>query len=157
MLPYATTQGSLVTIHNIRNFNYRTETDYDARSTMTKTFDISKITSVDLITVYWMGDAIAHVMISFGFGGTDYVTFSIETRKAKGQAYSSIQGFFKKYGLIYVVGDERDLIGVRTSFRNPQEDVYLYLLNTLSARGSFSWSMLKRSMISGKHRSFTTP
>ena len=101
---------------------------------MTKTFDISKLTSVDLITVYWMGDAIAHVMISFGFGGTDYVTFSIETRKAKGQVYSSIQGFFKQYGLIYVVGDERDLIRVRTSFRNPQEDVYLYRIRVSPER-----------------------
>jgi hypothetical protein len=133
MLPYATTQGSLVTIHNIRNFNYRTETDYDARY-YAKTFDISKLTSVDLITVYWMGDAIAHVMISFGFGGSDFVTFSIETRKAKGQVYSSIQGFFKQYGLIYVAGDERDLIRVRTSFRNPQEDVYLYRIRVSPER-----------------------
>jgi len=133
VLPYATMQGNLVTIHNIRNFNYRTETDFDARY-YDKTFDISKITSVDLITVYWMGDAIAHVMISFGFGGTDYVTFSIETRKAKGQEYSSIKGFFKQYGLIYVVGDERDLIRVRTSYRNPQEDVYLYRIRVTSER-----------------------
>ena len=101
---------------------------------MTKTFDISKLTSVDLITVYWMGDAIAHVIISFGFGGTDFVTFSIETRKAKGQEYSSIQGFFKQYGLIYAVGDERDLIRVRTSFRNPQEDVYLYRIRVSPER-----------------------
>jgi hypothetical protein len=133
VLPYASIQGNLVTIHNIRNFNYRTETDFDPNY-YDKTFDISKISSVDLITVYWMGDAIAHVMISFGFGGTDYVTFSIETRKAKGQAYSSIQGFFKKYGLIYVVGDERDLIRVRTSFRNPQEDVYLYRIRATPER-----------------------
>ena len=125
VLAYASIQGNLVTIHNIRNFNYRTETDFDARY-YDKTFDISKLTSVDLITVYWMGDAIAHVMISFGFGGSEFITFSIETRKAKGQEYSSIQGFFKQYGLICVVGDERDLIRVRTSYRNPQEDVYLY-------------------------------
>ena len=140
VLPYATMQGNLVTIHNIRNFNYRTETDYDARY-YNKTFDISKLTSVDLITVYWMGDAIAHVMISFGFGGSDYVTFSIETRKAKGQEYSSIKGFFKQYGLICIAGDERDLIRVRTSFRNPQEDVYLYRIQVSPARArQISWN-----------------
>ncbi|MCX5898946.1 MAG: DUF4105 domain-containing protein, partial [Proteobacteria bacterium] len=133
VLPYASIQGNLVTIHNIRNFNYRTETDFDPNY-YDKTFDISKLTSVDLITVYWMGDAIAHVMISFGFGGSDYVTFSIETRKEKGQAYSSIQGFFKQYGIIYVVGDERDLIRVRTSFRNPREDVYLYRIRVTLER-----------------------
>jgi hypothetical protein len=72
-----------------------------------------------------MGDAIAHVMVSFGFAG-DHVAFSIETRKEKGEAYSSIAGFFKRYELIYVVGDERDLIRVRTSYRRPEELVYLY-------------------------------
>jgi len=127
LLPYAEIQGDLVTIHNIRNFNYRTETDFDPRY-YDKTFDLNKLDSVDLITVYWMGDAIAHVMISFGFGGSDYVTFSIETRKEKQEAYSTIKGFFKQYELTYVVGDERDLIRLRTSFRNPQEDVYLYHL-----------------------------
>jgi hypothetical protein len=133
VLPYAAMQGSLVTIHNIRNFNYRTETDFDARY-YDKTFDINKLTSVDLISVYWMGDAIAHVMISFGFGESDYVTFSIETRKAKGQEYSSIKGFFKQYGLICIAGDERDLIRVRTSFRNPREDVYLYRIRVSPER-----------------------
>jgi len=133
VLPYASIQGNLVTIHNIRNFNYRTETDFNARY-YDKMFDISKLTSVDLITVYWMGDAIAHVMISFGFGGSDFVTFSIETRKAKGQEYSSIKGFFKQYGLICIAGDERDLIRVRTSFRNPQEDVYLYRIRATPER-----------------------
>jgi hypothetical protein len=64
-------------------------------------------------------------MVSFGFGG-EYVTFSIETRKERHEAYSALKGFFKQYELIYLVGDERDLIGVRTTFRRPPEDVYLY-------------------------------
>ena len=65
-------------------------------------------------------------MVSFGFEGDKYVTFSIETRKERGEEYSSIKGFFKQYELIYVVGDERDLIRVRTDYRNPREDIYLY-------------------------------
>jgi Domain of unknown function (DUF4105) len=75
--------------------------------------------------VHWMGDAIAHIMVSFGFAG-DHVAFSIETRKEKGEAYSSVAGFFKRYELIYVVGDERDLIRVRSNYRRPEELVYLY-------------------------------
>jgi hypothetical protein len=90
-----------------------------------RTFDLRQLDAVDLIAVYWAGDAIAHIMVSFGFGG-DHVAFSIETRKEKGEAYSSIAGFFKRYELIYVVGDERDLIRVRTDYRRPQEQVYLY-------------------------------
>ena len=91
-----------------------------------KTFDLRRLDSVDLIAVYWMGDAIAHIIMSFGFQGKDFVAFSIETRKEKGEGYSTIKGFFKQYELIYIAGDERDLIRVTTDFRNPQEDVYLY-------------------------------
>lgn len=124
-LPYATVQGDQVTIHSIRNLNYRTETDFDVRY-YDKTFDLSRLDSVDLIAVYWMGDAIAHVMITFGFQEKDFVTFSIETRKEIGEGYSTVKGFFKQYELIFIAGDERDLIRVRTDYRNPTEDVYLY-------------------------------
>lgn len=127
VLPYAAIQDSQITFHNIRNFSYRTETDFEAHY-YDKTFDLNTLDSVDLIAVYWMGDAIAHIMMSFGFQGKDFVAFSIETRKEKGEGYSTIKGFFKQYELIYIVGDERDLIRVRTDYRNPQEDVYLYRL-----------------------------
>jgi hypothetical protein len=129
VLPYATIEGDLVTLHNIRNFTYRTETDFDVHY-YDKSFDLRELNSVDLITVYWMGDAIAHVMMSFGFGGKDYVAFSIEARKEKNEGYSSIRGFFRQYELIYVAGDERDLVRLRTDYRDPQEDVYLYRIRS---------------------------
>lgn len=127
VLPYATIQDNKVTVHNIRNLSYRTETDFETHY-YDKTFDLNALDSVDLIAVYWMGDAIAHIMMSFGFQSKDFVAFSIETRKEKGEGYSTVKGFFKQYELIYIVGDERDLIRVRTDYRNPQEDVYLYRL-----------------------------
>ena len=125
VLPYATVEGDRVTIHNIRNLNYRTETDFDVRY-YDKTFDLGRLDSVDLIAVYWMGDAIAHVMVTFGFAEKDFVTFSIETRKEIGEGYSTVKGFFKQYERIVIAGDERDLIRVRTDYRNPPEDVYLF-------------------------------
>lgn len=127
VLPYASIQGDRVTIHNIRSLQYRTEADYEVRH-YDKTFDLDRLDAVDLLAVYWMGDAIAHVMISFGFQEKDFVTFSIETRKEQGEGYSTLKGFFKQYELTYVVGDERDLVRVRTDYRNPPEDVYLYRL-----------------------------
>jgi hypothetical protein len=109
----------------VRNFAYRTETDFTPRWE-TRTYDVSKLDSVDLIAVYWAGKAIAHTMLSFGFDGKDHLAVSIETRKEKGESYSTLAGFFRQYELYYVVADERDVIGVRTTYRQPQEDVYVY-------------------------------
>jgi hypothetical protein len=125
VLPYATFNGNKVTIHNIRNCDYRTETDFKV-SHYDKTFDLTKLNSADLFLVYWGSPYIAHTIFSFGFGGSDFLCISIETRKEKGEAYSAIKGFFKQYELTYVVADERDLIRLRTNYRN--EDVYLYRL-----------------------------
>ena len=127
--PYATINGDLVTIHGVRNFDYRTEMDFTPRWEE-RTYDLRKLDSVDLVATYWAGKAIAHIMLSFGFGGKDYVTFSIETRKERDESYSTIAGFFRQYELVYVVADERDVIRVRTTYRQPQEDVYVYRVRT---------------------------
>jgi hypothetical protein len=124
VLPFAEQQGVLVTVHNIRHA-YRSETDFEARYD-TRTFDLGQLDAVDLIAVYWMGKAIAHVMIRIGFQERDFVAVSIEIRSETGEAYSTLKGIFKQYELIYIVGDERDLIRVRTDFRRPPEDVYLF-------------------------------
>jgi hypothetical protein len=127
-LPYATSNGDMITIHNIRNFDYRTETDFTPRWER-RTYDLSKLDSADIIAVYWAGKAIAHVMVSFGFESKDFLTVSIETRKEKGESYSTLAGFFRQYELYYVVADERDVVRVRTTYRQPQEDVYVYRTN----------------------------
>jgi Domain of unknown function (DUF4105) len=129
VLAYADVEGDRVTVHNIRNFQYRTETDFTP-AYYDKTFDLSKLDSVDLGAIYWMGPDIAHIMLSFGFAGQDYLAISIEARKEQGEGYSTIDGFFRHYELFYVVADERDAIGVRALYRNdPPEDVYLYRVN----------------------------
>ena len=126
VLPYATFDGDRITVHNIRNFDYRSETDFTP-GYYDKTFDLRQLDSVDLVTSYWMGPHIAHTLLSFGFGGKDYLAISIETRKEKGESYSTVAGFFRQYELYYVVADERDVIRVRTNYRrDPPEDVYVY-------------------------------
>jgi Domain of unknown function (DUF4105) len=125
--PWASLAGDLVTIHGVRNFDYRTETEFVPRWE-TRTYDLRSLETVDLVAVYWAGKAIAHIMLSFGFGGRDFVAVSIETRRERTEGYSAIAGFFRQYELVYIVGDERDLIRVRTTYRSPQEDVSLYRL-----------------------------
>ncbi len=126
VLSYAEIEGNVVTVHNIRNFSYRSEADYTP-AYYDKRFDLSTLKGVDLVAVYWMGPAIAHTFVSFAFADGDHLAISIETRKEKGEAYSTIKGFFRQYELYYVVADERDVIRLRTTYRrDPPEDVYIY-------------------------------
>ncbi|WP_404360997.1 DUF4105 domain-containing protein [Methylotuvimicrobium sp. KM1] len=127
-LAHATFDGDKVTVHNIRNFDYRSEFTY-VPAYYTKTFDLNKLEGVDLFSVYWMGPAIAHTILSFNFGDGGHLTVSIEARKELSEGYSTIKGFFRQYELIYIVADERDVIRLRTNYRNdPPEQVYLYRL-----------------------------
>jgi hypothetical protein len=128
-LAHAEINGDLVTVRNVRNFAYRSETDYTPHY-YDRTYDLGKLRSVDLIAVYWMGPAIAHTILSFGFEGGEQLAISIETRKERGETYSTTRGFFKQYELHYVVADERDVVRLRTSYRkDPPEDVYVYRLH----------------------------
>ncbi len=125
-LAYASIESDLVTVHDIRNFSYHSEFDYSP-DYYDKTFDLNKLEGVDLFAVYWMGPAIAHVIMSFDFGENDHLAISIEARKEEGEGYSTIKGFFRQYELMYIVADERDVIGLRTNYReNPPEQVYRY-------------------------------
>jgi hypothetical protein len=125
VLAGSTRNGDMLHISNIRNFAWTSATTatagyYDA------TFDVNDVQGVDLALSYWAGDAIAHVFVSFAFGDGRHLAVSAETRRADGQAYSTLGGFFRNYELIYVIADERDVIGVRTNMRH--ERVYLYRL-----------------------------
>jgi len=125
VLPYAEISGETMTIHNIRNFDYTSPTDYTP-AYYDKTVRLDQLQTADLFLVYWGSDLIAHTIMSFGFGDGSYVAISIETRKEKTEAYSAVKGFFKQYELTYVVADERDVVRLRTNYR--KEDAYLYRL-----------------------------
>lgn len=128
VLPHASFDGNRVTVHNIRNFDYRTESDFSV-AYYDRTFDLDRLDSVDLFASYWSGPAIAHVMLSFGFRDSPPVAISIERRDERGEDYSTVKGLFKQYELFYVVADERDVVRLRTNIRaDPPEQVYLYRL-----------------------------
>jgi hypothetical protein len=122
--PWAEVDGDRVTIHNVRNFDYRAEFDYTPRWE-DRTYDLSQIGGADLFITYWGSPWIAHPIVSFQFGEDEHVAFSIETRKEVGEEYSAFKGFFRQYELIYIVADERDVIRLRTNYRTGEE-VYLY-------------------------------
>ena len=125
LLSRADINGQLVTLRNIRNCQYRTADDYTVRY-YDRTFDLG-IRSVDFLVVpFPSSPSVAHTMLSFGFEGDEYLAVSAEVRKEKGEKFDGIKALFQKYELMYVVGDERDLIALRTNLQ--QQDVYMYRL-----------------------------
>jgi len=123
----AETRGHLVTVRNVRDFDYRSETDFDERWE-TRRYDLDRVTGLDFFVSYWGPTLYAHTILSWSFEGAPPLAISIETRKEKGESYSALRGFFRQYELIYVVADERDVVRLRTTFRG--ESVFLYQLAT---------------------------
>jgi hypothetical protein len=123
-LAWAEIKGDEVTLYNIRNCDYRTETDFTPHWE-TRTVRLSKITGVDMFINYWGSPWMAHPIVSFQFADSPPVCFSIETRKETGEKYSAIGGIYRQYELTYIVADERDVIRLRTNYRSGEES-YLY-------------------------------
>jgi hypothetical protein len=120
-----TIDGELVTLHHVRNFDWRSATDYTPRWEA-RSYDLGRLRSVDMIMSYWTFPAIAHMLISFGFEPGEHVVFSVEIRREKTEKFSEIGGFFKEFELSIIAADERDVIRVRTNVRG--EEDYLYRL-----------------------------
>jgi hypothetical protein len=123
--PTAVIDGDRVTVRNVRNFAYRTETDYDERWEE-RSFDLAKLEGMDVFFSHWGSPWIAHTIMSWWFSDGQHLAVSIETRKEVGEEYSALAGFFRRYELIYVAADEEDVIELRTNLRS--EEVYLYRL-----------------------------
>jgi len=117
---WAEMTGDRVTIHNLRNCDYRTETDY-TNCWGDRTLYLSQIRAVDLFLTNWGIRFASHPIVSFQFGDNEHVAFSIEARYKAGQAYSTILGCFRQYELIFVTADERDVIRLRTNYRKGEE------------------------------------
>jgi hypothetical protein len=124
VLARADFRGDQVRVHNVRNCEFYSYRDcvvdhYD------KAYDLKQLQTIDFIMVPFNENrAIAHTFISFGFEGGEYVGVSVEVRLEKGESYDPAIGLLSQFELIYVVADERDLIRVRTEYRNVDVLVY---------------------------------
>jgi len=121
---WAEITGDRVTIHNLRNCNYRTETEY-SDCWGDRSIYLSQIRATDLFLTNWGIPFVSHPIISFQFGDNEHIAFSVEARYKVGQDYSTVLGCFRQYELIFVTADERDVIRLRTNYRKGEE-VFMY-------------------------------
>jgi hypothetical protein len=123
VLPHVELVGDLVRIGQFRNFRYTASGEplpqYEER-----TFDLAKLSSVDYCLSHWSGPVIAHTLVSFGFDDGQFLVLSVEARLERWESYSPLRGLCRTYELIFVLGDERDIIRLRTNIR--RERVFLY-------------------------------
>lgn len=132
VMPQALFRGDVVEIRGVRNFAYRSETEWTPRFE-NRSYDLRDLESVWFVVERFAGlPGVAHTFLSFGFSGSDYVAISVEIRKEKGEIYSPLKGLLRQYELMYVVADERDIIGLRTNHR--RSEVYLYPVRTTPER-----------------------
>jgi len=127
VLPRVTMRGELVEIRNVREFVYRSEQDFDARYA-TRVYDLRKLDSVGYVVSRFSDvPGMAHSFLTFGFGG-EYVAISVEARREEGESYGPVRGLLREYELLYVIGAESDVIGLRTNVW--KEGVSLYPIRT---------------------------
>ncbi len=124
IMPFAEFQDEDIVIKHVRNCRYRTETDYDVRH-YDMHFALADVNRVDFIIVPFQNNSLlAHTMFSFGLRDGRHFIISVEARLDYGASYSPIRGITNKFELMYLIGDERDLIPLRTDAR--KVEVYLY-------------------------------
>jgi hypothetical protein len=124
---WAETSGDRITVHNVRNCDYRSETEY-SNCWSDRSYNLSNLRAADFFFVNWGVRWIGHPIVSFDFGNNQHLAFSIEARYKPGQTYSAILGFFRQYELIFIAADESDVIRLRTNYRK-DEEVYMYRTN----------------------------
>jgi len=124
-LPRAVVDGDSVRITGVRNFDFRSRDDFTPRYEEREVL-LSHLTGVDLYVSFWVESPVAHTFVSFIFDNAPPVSISIETRPEIGEGFAPIASMFKQFELIYVVGDEHDLVGLRANHRD--EEIFLYRL-----------------------------
>ena len=148
-------QGTVVTLQDIRDFDWRSRTDYTARW-HDGVYDLDTLTSVDMALSYWMGPAIAHTLVSFGFADGRHVVFSVEIRRERNEAFSIVGGFTRQFELAIVAAEERDILHVRAGPRGEQVFLYPVQMPAAARRDLFRSYIERANRLAEKPRFYHT-
>ena len=123
-LPLITLSGALVKIEQVRNFSWKSETEYDV-DYIEREFLLSDIEKVYyIITPFSEREWPAHTMISFDIKDQEPIVFSAEIRKEKWESFDAFKGILNQFELMYLFSMEEDIIKLRTNYR--KNEVYMY-------------------------------
>jgi len=151
----ATIAGDQITLHNVRNFQWRTTEDFDP-IWQTGQYDLASLQSVDLLNSVWSNLAIAHTLVSFGFADGRHVVFSAEIRKEQGEAFSEIGGFFKEFELVLIAAEESDIVRLRTNTRRESVSLYPLRVSPQIARALFLSYLEKANALAAQPEFYQT-
>lgn len=128
VLPYAEIHGATVAVHNIRNNSYWDADSY-VPAYYDKTYQLNDLETLDYLMIPFSDNSVlAHTMLSFGFRDQEHLAVSVEVRRQQGEEFDLVRSLYQPYELMYVLGDERDLVKLRTNYRH--DNVYLYPIRT---------------------------
>ncbi|WP_231701546.1 Lnb N-terminal periplasmic domain-containing protein [Halopseudomonas xinjiangensis] len=150
-----TVEGDQVTLEHVRNFTWRSRDDYD-ELWETRSYDLSRLRSVDLITSEWGMPGIAHVLVSFGFDTGEFITFTVEIRRERNESFSAIGGFFKQFELAVLATDENDAVRVRTNVREEQAHIYRVSMPESAMRDLFMAYVNEANQLASEARFYHT-
>ena len=76
--------------------------------------NVDSLVALDYLLVYFADwEGVAHTFLSFGFADGERIALSVEARRAAGEPYALLPGLYRQYELMYVMGDELDIVGLR--------------------------------------------
>jgi hypothetical protein len=112
----ATIDTDAVTLHNLRDFHWASETDFSPPWD-DRTCRLSDLRTMDLISPVGASPSIAHTLVSLGFADGRHAVSSAEIRRTRDQACFSLGGFFRMFDLVLIAADGRDIVRLRSDVR----------------------------------------